>query len=1037
MTQHFGVSAFRTSAYNAGIEPGAFAMLDADDGFGGFAGGLLASTSLTASHHAFVATANMRLQEGLNRDFGRFGASGGLETWSLGDGREGLFGGRMAGRMLDFGGPNNVGDGRCALPLKESTAPATFTGHNETAFPGPDTVGDIHPTIPPQPLILTPDLIPANMTTTQTLTVNGAHITSTINTVGDHDWFKVDLVAGQTYDISQWMVTGGPSLVPLPDAYISLYDSAGNLIVNADGGGPNTPQGLDATLTYTAQYTGTYYVSAEAFDQDSTNGTEGDGVGDYEIFVRTVDPHQAGAYRPFYDPDQPMHAIDWGTQVDGTVRNPDGNNGTRPNDWAPDGTSPVNNTEFGITGKNVITYYFAKTGELYIDEDLTTLGTTSTMVAEGMEQWEKDAFRAALDQYEHVADVIYLETTDRAAADFIFITYEGTPGAGASLLGRMSPPDTDNEGQAEFNAGDVRWTQEGLQQGGFYFTTLLHEIGHGHGMAHPHDNGGHSSIMRGAGPSDDPVDGAIGGEFGDYDLSQQVFTVMSYNDGWQTSPYGMPSSGDFPTAMNADPYGWMGTLGALDIAVIQDKYGVNEEYNAGNNVYTLKDVNAAGTFYQTIWDGGGTDEIRYDGAANANLDLRAATLKYEYGGGGWMNYAYGIHGGYTIANGVTIENATGGSGNDSITGNDAANILDGRAGDDTIKAGAGNDILIGGAGTNSLDGGDGDDTFRAGSGADAMIGGAGTDYADYRLAGALAINLATGFHSAAAQGDTFNSVEVFMLGGGDDSFVVGSTGVTVLAGGGEDLLTGGSGVDDLRGEDGDDIISANDGADLVDGGLGADWLKGGNGDDRISGGDGDDRLEGGAGGDVLKGGLGADILDGGSGTDTADYRGTDAVSLNLATGVHGGAAAGDTLTSIELYNLSDAGDTFVGGGAADYVWGNAGADSLSGGGGADHLEGGAGDDVIDGGMGSDELYGGSGADMFVFANGFGTDKIFDFEDGIDHIKLSGITGVTSFSNVVVTQDLFGNAVLSFGLNNSITLQGVSAAKVDASDFIFN
>jgi serralysin len=72
----------------------------------------------------------------------------------------------------------------------------------------------------------------------------------------------------------------------------------------------------------------------------------------------------------------------------------------------------------------------------------------------------------------------------------------------------------------------------------------------------------------------------------------------------------------------------------------------------------MKDVNAAGTFYSSIWDGGGTDEIRYTGAANATIDLRAATLKYEVGGGGFVSYAHGIFGGFTIANGVTIENAT-------------------------------------------------------------------------------------------------------------------------------------------------------------------------------------------------------------------------------------------------------------------------------------------------------------------------------------------------------------------------------------------
>ena len=66
----------------------------------------------------------------------------------------------------------------------------------------------------------------------------------------------------------------GPSGVPLSDAYIELYDAAGNLVTSADGGGPNTPSGLDALLTFIPQTSGTYYINARAFDQDATNGTE-------------------------------------------------------------------------------------------------------------------------------------------------------------------------------------------------------------------------------------------------------------------------------------------------------------------------------------------------------------------------------------------------------------------------------------------------------------------------------------------------------------------------------------------------------------------------------------------------------------------------------------------------------------------------------------------------------------------------------------------------------------------------------------------
>ena len=57
-----------------------------------------------------------------------------------------------------------------------------------------------------------------------------------------------------------------------------------------------------------------------------------------------------------------------------------------------------------------------------------------------------------------------------------------------------------------------------------------------------------------------------------------------------------------------------------------------------------------------------------------------------------------------------IENVRGSIFDDTITGNEQANKLEGLAGKDALSGGAGNDILIGGADNDSLDGGEGDDT---------------------------------------------------------------------------------------------------------------------------------------------------------------------------------------------------------------------------------------------------------------------------------------------------------------------------------------
>jgi len=436
------------------------------------------------------------------------------------------------------------------------------------------------------------------------------------------------------------------------------------------------------------------------------------------------------------------------------------------------------------------------------------------------------------------------------------------------VLGRMSPPDTENEGQTEFNAGDERWTEAQLQQGGFYFGTLVHELGHGHGMSHAHDTGGRSSVMRGVtqqpvadtplGPIDDPTNVWPDYTIGDFDLNQGVYTMMAYQDGWYNSPYGQPTS--------QTPYGWLGSLMAMDIAVIQDKYGVNEEWATGDDIYTLKDVNAPGTYYSSIWDAGGTDSIVYDGARDANIDLRPASLKYEYGGGGWISYAWGIHGGFTIANGVTIENATSGSGNDKLIGNDAGNTLDAGAGDDNLTGGGGNDRLIGGSGTDSLTGGTGSDTFVFASGDSTGLGRdviadfeKGLDRIDLSGAGATSFIGNAAFSGSAGQvryvtfsdttiievdsnGDRLTDLQIQL----SDEYVLDNLDFVALAAAAtqsDDRLTGTSGSDTIRGLGGNDVLIGLDGADVLDGGLGNDILIGGLGRDLLTGGAGADRFQ--------------------------------------------------------------------------------------------------------------------------------------------------------------------------------------------------
>jgi len=161
------------------------------------------------------------------------------------------------------------------------------------------------------------------------------------------------------------------------------------------------------------------------------------------------------------------------------------------------------------------------------------------------------------------------------------------------------------------------------------------------------------------------------GDLGAFGYNQIVYTVLSINRGQYIS--------------TGNTFGYPITPMAFDIAAIQFLYGPNTTFHAGSDGYGMPGENAPGTAWYCIWDTGGTDTITYSGNKNATIDLRAATLvNGDPIAGGAISKVDGIFGGLTIANGVVIENASGGSGNDTLIGNFADNVLSGGAGDDTV-----------------------------------------------------------------------------------------------------------------------------------------------------------------------------------------------------------------------------------------------------------------------------------------------------------------------------------------------------------------
>jgi Ca2+-binding RTX toxin-like protein len=377
----------------------------------------------------------------------------------------------------------------------------------------------------------------------------------------------------------------------------------------------------------------------------------------------------------------------------------------------------------------------------------------------------------------------------------------------------------------------------------------------------------------------------------------------------------------------------------------------------------------------TLIGGAGADELNGgSGVDEASYEAALAAVALSLITGGTAGDALGD----TF---ISIENVRGSAFNDTITGNGAANILNGLDGNDRIDGGNGNDTLRGSSGN---------DTLIGGAGADELNGGSGVDEASYETAaGAVALSLITGGTAGDALGDTFISIE------------------------------------NLRGSAFNDTITGNGAANI---------LNGLDGNDRLDGGNGNDTLRGAQGNDTLIGGAGADELNGGSGNDEVSYEtAPGAIALSLISGGTLGHALGDSFISIENVRGSAFNDTILGNGAANILNGLDGNDRLDGGNGDDILRGSAGLDTLIGGAGNDTLNGGSGADIFVFSNGFGNDVVESFQNGLDRFDFT-LHSSSSLAQLTVTSTA-GNAVIADGSGNSITVLG-AAGLIDASDFIF-
>jgi Ca2+-binding RTX toxin-like protein len=362
---------------------------------------------------------------------------------------------------------------------------------------------------------------------------------------------------------------------------------------------------------------------------------------------------------------------------------------------------------------------------------------------------------------------------------------------------------------------------------------------------------------------------------------------------------------------------------------------------------------------------------------------------------------------------------------------DGANVVHGGVGDNFVKTGIGADtvILTGGhnviiskAGANTISVTTGDNFISTGLGADSITATSGDNIIDAGD-GANTITVSSG-NNIITTGSGADNITTAGFDGTFNTIDAGDGANTITTGAGDDTITGGDNADTITSGAGADTIHAGNGANTITTGAGADTVYTGLDVDTVSAGVGDDKI-------YIYGGT--DTISAGSGNDTliVEYGlAVAAVSVNSLSGdlengysgnVSGLGAA--TFLGVENFDITS-GDFY---------------DVITTGGGDDVITTGGGDDIISAGRGDDEMTGGAGADIFVFEDNFGNDVITDFNansdsDQIDLNKVHVISPANWASHTVNNTD--GDAVISVGSGNTITLTNVAKVDLEYADFIF-
>ena len=297
--------------------------------------------------------------------------------------------------------------------------------------------------------------------------------------------------------------------------------------------------------------------------------------------------------------------------------------------------------------------------------------------------------RRIFDQFEALTNVQFNEVSDRSTNVFgerggiyRFGNYGVAAGGAAAFaffpttdpFGGDSWYDRFDLGQPGVDAnGNPIQEDPTLERYTFGYFALIHELMHNFGFNHVFDNSGGTSAL--------PIT-----------AQNANFSVLVNGDGQR------------PDVSATTPQ-------LYDVEVLHRNYGVNSNFNSGDDVYNIANTwNESPVFSETLWDGGGNDTLSLEGS-NPGVGGGARNA-IDLSPGSFSSFN-GLEGNIAIAFRAEIENAIGSDFGDTIAGNYLDNVIESGLGADILEGRTGNDTLFGGGGSDRYIFGvaDGDDVI--------------------------------------------------------------------------------------------------------------------------------------------------------------------------------------------------------------------------------------------------------------------------------------------------------------------------------------